>query len=140
MLSNPCAKRAILIGMRKGVLMAAVLLLAYGLAAQEKPAAKPVDVGGTWDLAVESPNGTGSRVLKLRQDGEKLTGEIESSMSSGKVAGSVNGSAVAFTATVTMESGTFEIRYTGKVDADKMTGDVDFGEYGRGTWSGTRRQ
>jgi hypothetical protein len=125
---------------RTAVAVAAVLSIAVGLAAQDKPAAKPADVAGTWDLSVSSPNGTGSRVLKMRQDGEKLTGEIESSMSSGKVAGSVTGNAIAFTATVGMETGTFEIRYTGKVDADKMSGDVDFGDYGRGTWSGVRRK
>ena len=122
------------------VAAAAVLLIAASLAAQDKPAAKPADVAGTWDLSVASPNGTGSRVLKLQQDGEKLTGEIESSVSSGKVTGSVNGNAIAFTATVAMDTGTFEIRYTGKVDADRMSGDVDFGEYGRGTWSGVRRK
>ena len=119
---------------------AAVLLVAATLAAQDKPAEKPANVAGTWDLSVTSPNGTGSRALTLRQDGEKLTGEIESSVSSGKVAGSVKGNAVAFTATVAMDTGTFEIHYSGKVDADKMTGDVDFGEYGRGTWSGVRRK
>jgi hypothetical protein len=119
---------------------AAVLLLAVSLAAQEKPAAKPADVAGTWDLSVSSPNGTGTRVLKLQQDGEKLTGQIESSMSSGKVAGAVKDNAITFTATVSMETGTFEIYYTGTVDAGKMSGDVDFGDYGRGTWSGVRRK
>jgi hypothetical protein len=121
-------------------IVAALLLATVSLAAQEKPAAKPAEVAGTWDLSVSSPNGTGSRVLKLQQDGEKLTGDVTSSMSSGKVTGTVKGSAVAFTAMVSMESGTFEIRYTGKVDADKMSGDVDFGEYGSGTWTGTRRK
>lgn len=119
---------------------AAALLMSASLAAQEKPAAKPADVAGTWDLSVSSPNGTGSRVLKLQQDGEKLTGEIESSMSGGKVAGTIKENAIAFTASVAMDTGTFEIRYTGKVDGDKMSGDVDFGEYGRGTWSGVRRK
>jgi hypothetical protein len=120
--------------------LAAVLLIAAGPAAQDKPAAKPADVAGTWDLSVASPNGTGSRVLKMQQDGEKLTGEIESSVSSGRVAGSVKGNTIAFTATVAMDTGTFEIHYTGKVDADRMSGDVEFGEYGRGTWSGVRRK
>jgi L-seryl-tRNA(Ser) seleniumtransferase len=126
--------------MRTTILIAVLLLTVAGLAAQDKPAAKPADVAGTWDLSVESPNGTGSRVLKIRQDGEKLTGEIESSMSSGKIAGSVTATTIAFTATVAMDTGTFEIRYTGKVDADKMSGEVDFGDYGRGTWSGVRRK
>ena len=121
-------------------LLVPLLLVASGLAAQEKPAGKPADVAGTWDLSVTSPNGTGNRLLKLQQDGEKLAGEIESSVGTGKVAGSVKGTTIAFTATVTMEAGTFEIQYTGKVDGDKMSGDVDFGEYGRGTWSGTRRK
>lgn len=122
------------------LLMAALLFGASNLVAQEKPAAKPVDVSGTWDLTVTSPNGTGTRVLKLQQDGQKLTGEISSSMSSGKVTGSLKGTAIDFTAKVEMESGTFEIRYTGKVDIEKMTGDVDFGDYGQGTWSGVRRK
>ena len=119
--------------------MIALLLSASGLAAQEKPA-KPADVAGTWDLSVTSPNGTGNRLLTLRQDGEKLTGEIESSVGTGKVAGSVKENTIAFTATVTMDTGTFEIAYSGKVDGDKMSGDVDFGDYGNGTWSGVRRR
>ena len=126
--------------MRTSSLLVVLVLIASGLAAQDKPAAKPADVAGTWDLSVTSPNGTGNRLLTLRQDGEKLTGEIESSVSTGKVVGSVKGSTIALTATVTMDTGAFEIHYTGKVDGDKMSGDVDFGDYGRGTWSGVRRK
>lgn len=126
--------------MRISILTTAVLLLACALAAQEKPTPKPLDVTGTWDLSVTSPNGTGSRVLKIRQDGEKITGEIQSSVSAGKVTGSIKAAAIDFTAAVTMETGTFEIRYTGKVDGDKMSGDVDFGDYGSGTWTGARRK
>lgn len=110
-----------------------------GAAAQDKPEPRPADVAGTWDLTVNSPNGTGTRVVKIRQDGEKLTGEYESSMGAGTLAGTVKERAIDFTVTVAMELGTFEIRYTGKVDGDKMAGEVDFGDYGKGSWSGTRR-
>ena len=121
-------------------MVVALLLITSGPAAQENPASKPANVAGTWDLSVTSPNGTGNRLLTLRQDGEKVTGEIESSVGTGKVAGSVKENAIAFIATVTMETGTFEIEYTGKVDGAKMSGDVDFGDYGRGTWTGVRRK
>ena len=87
-------------------ILAAVLLTAASLAAQDKRAAKPVDVARTRDLSVASPNGPGSRVLTLQQDGEKLTGEIDSTISSGKVAGPVKGNAIAYTATVAMDTGT----------------------------------
>jgi len=32
------------------------------------------DVTGTWKLSVETPNGTGTPTVILKQDGEKLTG------------------------------------------------------------------
>jgi hypothetical protein len=97
-----------------------------------------LDLSGKWVLTVESPNGTGQRDLTLVQEGNTLTGEIMSSRAGGDLEGTVEGNEVTFIAIVYMESGSFDITYTGTVIDGEMKGTVDFGDYGSGTFTGKR--
>ena len=104
-----------------------------GLAAQDA-----VDVSGAWTLAVESPNGAGTRDVVFAQDGAALTGNISSTRASGPFTGTVTGNEITFVATVQMDSGPFIITYAATVSGDSMEGIIDFGSYGGGTFTGQR--
>ena len=65
------------------VAIVALLLTSFppSLLAQEKdatPPAKPVDATGTWQWSLPGPRGEVRIVLKLKQDGETLTGTMTS--------------------------------------------------------------
>ena len=136
---SPIARRA---GGVTALLLAVTVLGAGEAAAQGEPGPKPAfDLTGEWILDVMSPNGAGTRDVTFTQDGNKLTGEIASSMAAGPLTGTIEGNVVTFVAAVYMESGAFEITYRASwVDGELKEGTVDFGSYGSGTFTGHRKE
>lgn len=104
----------------------------------QEAAAQAVDLSGEWDLVVQSPNGTGTRTLTLVQTGDSITGTVSSSRASGELEGLVEGDTLTFTALLMMESGPFPVTYRGTFTGEEMSGTIDFGDYGSGTFSGRR--
>jgi len=116
-----------------------VLLLTLGsLGFPHAAAAQDLVLTGDWVLTVESPNGTGERQVTFVQEGTELSGEIASSRAAGPLSGTIEGDQVTFVAMVMMDSGPFEITYTGTVTGDEMEGAVAFGSYGSGSFKGHR--
>ena len=104
--------------------------------AQDQPAA----VAGVWALTVETGQGTGRPSVKLQQDGDKLTGTYSSEVFGEQaVTGTVKGTAVTFAFTASFEGNTFTVTYAGTVEKDSMKGKVTLGEFGEGTFTGTRK-
>jgi hypothetical protein len=97
------------------------------------------DASGTWDLTVETQQGTATPSVTLVQSGEKLSGTYRGRMGDSKVEGSVRGSDIQFTVTLRFQDQAHVISYTGTVAGDSMKGTVQFGDRGSGTWSGKRR-
>jgi len=109
----------------------------------DKPAVAPVipaaekgkvDMTGIWNLSVITPRGPGHPVFTLKQEGNKLTGDYSGAFGEAPVTGAVQGR-------------NFEMKYTmggvitvykGKVDGNKMSGDIDFGGQMTGTFSGEK--
>ena len=98
------------------------------------------DVSGTWDLTVETQQGTATPSVTLVQSGEKLSGNYHGRMGDSKVEGTVRGSDIQFTVTLRFQDQAHMISYSGTVAGDTMKGTVQFGDRGSGTWSGKRRQ
>ena len=119
-------------------LVICVLALAGSAAAQGE---KPADVAGVWALVIETPNGTGTPTATFKQDGEKLTGTYESQLlGTHALTGSIKGNAITFGFEAAIEGNAIKITYTGTVEKDTMKGKVVLGEFGEGTFSGTRRK
>ncbi|MHB8138395.1 MAG: hypothetical protein ACYDGO_08425 [Smithellaceae bacterium] len=92
------------------------------------------DLNGTWNLSVTSPMGSGTPVFKLKQAGNKLSGDYKGTFGEAPVKGSVEGSS--FTMKIP-QSGQF-IVYTGTFSGDTMKGTIDFAGQGNGDFKGTR--
>jgi len=92
------------------------------------------DLNGTWNLSVTSPMGSGTPVFKLKQAGNKLTGDYKGTFGEAPVKGNVEGSS--FTMKIP-QSGQF-IVYTGTFSGDTMKGTIDFAGQGNGDFKGTR--
>ena len=122
--------------MSRLVTIAAVAALLPSLAA----GADPQDVTGTWTMTVETEMGSGSPTFTLTQEGETVTGTYEGFFGEVPVAGTVEGDEVTLSIEVTAQGQDMKIDYVGTVDGDTMAGKVVFGEFGEGTFEGTRDQ
>ncbi len=125
--------------------LAVVLGLAVTVSAQEKPKETPkeapaVNVTGTWDMAVETPQGTMSLSAAFKQEGEKLTGTQSSQLGEIALEGSVKGADIAFVVVIDMQGQTLTISYTGKIDGDTMSGAIEMGGFGSSTWTAQKRK
>jgi hypothetical protein len=87
-------------------------------------------VAGAWELTVDSPQGANTSTLNLKQDGDKLTGELGSPMGSTPVTGTFSAGSVAITANLDVQGTSLQLGINGKVDADTMTGSVKVGDFG----------
>jgi hypothetical protein len=93
-------------------------------------------VVGTWDVTIESPQGTRNGLLVIKQDGDKLTGTMKSPRGERPLDSVVvKGGDVTLTMTVNAQGQDLLVVYKGKVEKDKMSGEADFGGFATGTWS-----
>jgi hypothetical protein len=121
---------------------AALAVAALALTASAAFAAVALhDVTGTWALEVVTENGTGTPTLKLKQEGNTLTGTYESRMMGVRaLKGTVKGDSLMFDLATSGES-TVVLSFLGViVDADHIKGAVDFAGQGGATFSGTRQK
>jgi hypothetical protein len=123
------------------VVIVALLAVAVPAFAQDKPKETPkIDVTGTWDMAVETPQGTMTLTSTFKQDGEKLTGTQSSQMGELPLEGTVKGADIAFAIVIDMQGQQMTITYVGKIDGESMSGTIEFGGMGSSTWSAKKRK
>lgn len=120
-----------------------VLVSCLAMAAVAPPvmAQEGVNVAGTWNLSLETPQGTGTPTLVLQQAGEKLTGTYTGRMGELPVTGTIKGTAIVFSVRINAQGQELELAFSGTVEpADSMKGTVDFGGMGAANWSGSRKK
>jgi len=119
--------------------VAAFVLLALSATAQAPALPAPVtDLSGEWHFDVNSQNGPGRRDVLFRQEGHRVIGFIASDSASGRFVGSIAGESLEFTAVLEFGGEPMAAVYRATVQADTMSGTIDFGLYGRGTFTGQR--
>jgi hypothetical protein len=97
------------------------------------------DVAGTWNLTVQMSAGTGTPTLVLVQDGENLTGTYTGRMGTSPIKGKLSGNAIEFSFTVSGPMGSRDVTYKGTVDGAAMSGTVNLGPMGDGTFTGKKQ-
>ena len=104
-----------------------------------------VDVTGDWEMTTESPRGERTQTIHFEQDGEKLTITMQGGMRGGQgggeitAEGTISGNKIEWSITRSTPRGDFTTKYTGTVDGDTMSGEVDRGERGTAPWSAKRK-
>jgi len=104
-----------------------------------------VDVTGDWEMTTESPRGERTQTIHFEQDGEKLTVTMQGGMRGGQggeeitAEGTIEGNKVEWTFTRSTPRGDFSTKYTGTVEGDTMSGEVDRGQRGTAPWSAKRK-
>lgn len=120
-------------------LVAALIITGVGLAgAQEQ--GKGIDVTGSWESTVESPQGAMTSAATYKQTGEELTGTHVGQMGELQLKGTVKGNAISYQITLEMGGQQLTITYSGTVDGDTITGTADFGGMGSGNWTAKRKK
>jgi len=101
-------------------------------------AAAQSSVGGEWDAVFNTPGGPRPFKLILKVDGEKLTGTAKRSSGDVPVSGTIKGSDISFSYTISYNGNAVTLSYTGKVNGDSMSGTVMFNENTSEEWSAKR--
>jgi len=127
--------------MRKFLVMAAVLTVITGPARPQDAKATP-NVAGKWNMTLEMSMGTGTPVLELKQDGEKITGTYTGRYGTFPLEGTLKGRAIEFWFTMTAEGQSVSMSFAGEVaaDAQTMSGQATLGELGDATWSARKEK
>jgi len=103
------------------------------------------DVTGTWKWTVERNGNTFENTLKLKQEGEKVTGKItgrqgtETEIEDGKI----KDDTVSFTVTREFNGNKVVMKYQGKLSGDTIKGDTKFerdGQEQKRDWEAKREK
>jgi imidazolonepropionase-like amidohydrolase len=86
------------------------------------PPKKGLSLTGTWSINIG--NGRLQGTLKLIQNGQVLSGSIQSPFGLAKLTGSVNGKAVKFTAVANVQGQEIELKATGSLKGDTLSGSL----------------
>ncbi len=123
------------------VTMAAVglWLLLYAPTVGSGGVAEDADVAGTWDMTVESPQGSGHSTVVLRQDGSRLTGTYRGRIGESALEGIIHEDQIRFSVTLKFKDQPITVTYTGSVDRQTMRGTAQFGDYASADWSARRK-
>jgi len=84
-------------------------------------------VAGAWDLTVNGPEGPIAVTATFKQDGEKVTGAIETPQGKADLTGTLKGKALNISFSIAGPNGPLDVKVTGEVDGAAMKGIVDFG-------------
>ena len=122
-------------------MVAIAVLPARGLA-QQAPADKPLDVTGTWAMALDMSVGPSEPLLELKQEGGKITGTYTGRYGSFALAGTIKARKLAFTFTMGSAAEPVEMAFTGEVSADgeSMKGAATLGTMGDAIWTAKREK
>jgi hypothetical protein len=127
--------------MKRLVLLALGVALAVApIVAQDAAKPKPVDITGSWEMTVQSPQGAMTIVANFKQDGETLTGTHVSEMGEAPLKGTVKGVDVEYTLTLDMGGQQMSIVHKAKVDGNTMTGSADIEGMGTITFTAKKKQ
>src|SRR5215470_9849683 len=99
-----------------------------------------VDPSGTWDLTIETPQGTRNGTAVLKADGEKISGVMKRQQGDIPLTGTLKGSDITLVYSIKLQDQDLKVTLSGTAEKDSMKGNADFGGFAQGTWSAKRHQ
>jgi hypothetical protein len=105
-----------------------------------KPA-EAIDVTGTWIVQITTPDISATPTVVLKQDGEKLAGEYQSTQyGSFPLEGTVKDGKIQFGFTMNIEGNAVSTSFSGTVAKDSLKGDVSYGDFAQGSFTAVKKQ
>jgi hypothetical protein len=96
-------------------------------------------LNGPWELAIQSPQGPMSVDVTLKQEGENVTGEVNSPLGTVNVTGKMQGDTLHMAYSLPVGGNPLEITMTGKLTGDTMAGSVTIAGLGEIPWTAKRK-
>lgn len=95
-----------------------------------------VNVTGSWDITIESPQGKNTALLIIKKEGDNLSGSMKSPRGERPLDSiTLKGDDITFVITRQIQGQDVKFTYKGKVAKDSMKGEADFGGLATGSWS-----
>jgi hypothetical protein len=95
-------------------------------------------IDGNWNLTMNSPMGPRPVNATFAANGSELSGSFKGAQGEAPVSGTIEGNDLNFGATVNGPMGEMNLKFAGTFDGDSVSGTVQFGAFGSGTFTGTR--
>lgn len=103
-------------------------------------ATEPVQMAGTWDLIINSPQGNQAVVMTTTQSGATFSGTMRSDLGTSEiVSGAITGRRLTWSMSLTISGQQMQLHYSAEVDGTRMTGSVAVGEFGTFQFTGEKR-
>jgi hypothetical protein len=118
--------------------LSAVLALALSVVFAPAVASAQSGVTGAWEITLTTPQGPTAINLTLAQDGDKVTGKLDSPMGSVPITGTNTASAMALRAHLELQGNAVDLGLNGKAESDAMTGVLKIGDFGEFPFTGKR--
>ena len=103
------------------------------------PATPVADIAGHWDVEIEFLRGHGQHQLFLETRGNEVVGTHVGTRTTGELNGAIDGDDVRFQSVLPMEGTRLKYGFSGVLKGDKISGDIDLGEYPPARWVARRR-
>ncbi len=95
-------------------------------------------LNGDWRFDIDFIVGDAHHTARLEQDGEQLSGRYRAQYDSHDIQGTVSGDDVEMSIAIHFQGCGTRYGFRGKLDGDRMAGEVELGEYWGGTWKAQR--
>ena len=103
------------------------------------PSAPSADLTGRWDVDIEYAAGSSRHALHLRQRGNDIEGSHQGNFVSRDLVGTIDGDKVRLRSAYGEEHGdALMFTFTGTVNGEAMSGELDMGEYLGARWTARR--
>jgi hypothetical protein len=102
--------------------------------------AQDIDVTGDWEMTTVTPRGERTQTVHFEQEGEKITVTMQG-MRGGEFTaeGTIQGNTIEWSLIRSTPRGDMTITYTGTVDGDTMSGEVEMGDIGSAEWKAVKK-
>jgi hypothetical protein len=103
-----------------------------------RPSGTPMQVQGTWAVAILYERGIGEQQFTLQQSGNELSGTQRGELYSAALTGVIHGGEIELRSIMAVPGNVIEWSFQGIAQEKTMAGTVDLGEYGKATWKAIR--
>ncbi len=97
------------------------------------------NLSGAWELNINGPQGAITAAVNLKQEGEAVTGIIDSPQGKAELKGTIKGKALTMSFSIQGPDGPLEIKVSGEVEGDSIKGMIDFG-MGQADFTGAKKK
>lgn len=106
-----------------------------------KEQAKDINITGAWDMTTQTPNGDMPGEATFTQEKEALKVSMSGPQGMPMTGeGTVKDGVVQWSTTISTPNGDFTLFFKGKLDGEKMSGEVQAGDFGSFTWFATKKK